>query len=107
MPVADEIDVKALTRRWVHSHEEDTAEGQVFRPDDRPFPPSRGRRRLDLSGSGDVVETMSGPDDRQRDLGGNWRVEGNRLVLNVEGRSAEQLEVVSVEPDKLVVRPGN
>lgn len=32
-----------LQRRWLHSHEEDTADVRVYRPAEYPFPPARGR----------------------------------------------------------------
>jgi len=33
------VDRAALERRWIHSHEEDTPDEMVLRPDDYPFPP--------------------------------------------------------------------
>jgi hypothetical protein len=94
-----------LCRCWVHSHEEDSAGAQVFRPADHAFPPSRGRRRLDLRPDGSLLETHAGADDRAVSAQGRWRLAGRRLRLSAgSGADARELEVVALEPDRLVVR---
>ena len=94
-----------LHRRWVHSHEEDGPDTLVFRPADYAFPPSRGRAGLDLRDDGTYAESLPGADDRPAEAEGTWRLAGRTLEL--EGRSGGRvLEVVSAEPDRLVVRRG-
>ena len=92
---------------WVHSHEEDTGGVQVYRPDDHAFAPSRGRRRLELRRDGSLLETRAGADDRAQATHGRWELAGHtlRLFSDEGARShARELEVVSLEPDRLVLR---
>jgi hypothetical protein len=99
-----------LCRHWIHAHEEDRGDVQVFRPEEHPLPPSRGRRHLDLRRDGSLVETRPGPDDRALAAPGRWTLEGGRLRLfrDAAARAPDrELEVVSLEADRLVVRrPG-
>jgi hypothetical protein len=97
------VDPAALHGRWVHSHEEDTAEGQVFRPDSYPFPPSRGRRALDLRSDGSYGASAPGPTDRPEETGGTWKLAGDRLELRAADDSTEAYQVVSATPDRLVL----
>jgi hypothetical protein len=96
-----------LCRRWIHSHEEDHGDLQVFRPGDHAFPPSRGRRCLDLRRDGSLLESGPGADDRAVGSRGRWTLEGARLRLFPEaaaGADGRELEVVTLESDRLVVR---
>ena len=103
--MTDDLDRAALGRAWVHAHEEDDAGRMVFRPADRPMPPSRGRRSLDLSSAaGEAGLGFPGPDDRRTSRSGSWSVEGGRLVLH-HGGGTETFEIDSIEPDRLVLRP--
>jgi len=97
----------ALCRRWIHAHEEDDGDAQVFRPADHPFPPSRGRRCLDLRSDGSLLETRPGEDDRPAAARGRWTLAGDRLRLfrDATARSPDrELEVVSLTADRLVVK---
>ena len=96
-----------ICRRWVHSHEEDHGETQVFRPSDHPFPPSRGRRCLDLRRDGSLLETRAGADDRAVKSRGRWMLDGDRLRLFPDAAAkagGQELEVVTLESDRLVVK---
>ena len=96
-----------ICRRWVHSHEEDDGDAQVFRPSDHPLPPSRGRRCLDLRRDGSLLETRPGADDRAQGSRGRWTLVGDRLRLfpDAAAKTADrELEVVTLERDRLVVR---
>ncbi len=98
------IDPTVLQQQWVHSHEEDTDDEQVFRPASYPFPPSRGRRALDLRPDGSYGERAPGPTDRPEEAGGTWQLVGDELELRGSDGATETLEVVSAAPDRLVVR---
>ena len=98
------IDTAALHRKWIHSHEEDTGDEQVFRPASYGFPPSRGRSGLDLHPDGSYGETAPGPTDRPEESDGTWELKGDVLELRGPDGSTRTLEVVSAEPDRLVVR---
>jgi hypothetical protein len=97
-----------LCRCWVHSHEEDAGDAQVFRPSGHPLPPSRGRRSLDLRRDGTLLETRPGADDRAQGSRGRWALEGDRLLLFPDAeaqRPDRELEVVALASDRLVLKP--
>ena len=101
------IDRSALERAWMHSHEEDTADGQVFRPADFAFPPSRGRRGFDLRPDGSYAETVPGPTDRPEEASGTWELDDDTLVLSpANAPGSERLRVTAVDADRLVVSRG-
>ncbi len=87
-------------RHWVHSHEEDRGDLQVYRPAEYPFPPARGRRGFELKPDGEVVVYGPGPTDKPEAVTQSWSALG-RDRARVGDR---QLEIVSVEPDRLTVR---
>ena len=102
----------ALTRaelhgRWVHSHEEDADDERVYRPADYPFPPSRGRDSFELRPDGTATEWTPGATDRSVAKEGRWTLErGGRVALRGphEAKAHRVLEVVSLAPDRLVVK---
>ena len=99
------IDAKALLQRWVHSHEEDTADRMVFRPSTFQFPPSRGRRSFALNQDGSLSQQSLGPDDRPVGRQGTWRLKnGDELELNSPGGGTTVMRLVEVTPDRMVVR---
>ena len=96
---------EALHGLWVHSHEEDEGDDLVLRPASHPLPPARGRLALDLRTDGTYTESRPGPVDLPVESGGDWSLEDGRLVLGAAGDRAERAwEVVSADPDRLVVR---
>ena len=101
-----DLSAHALGQRWVHSHEEDTEHEMIFRPAEREFPPSRGRMRFELLPDGTFLESAPGPTDAPEKRGGTWELAGKKLVLDSdqapEGR--RELEIVSAEEDRLVVK---
>lgn len=77
----------------------------VFRRQDYPFPRSRGRISFELKADGTYVECSPGPVDLPEESRGVWALDGARLVLGAAGdRSGHAWEIVSVEPDLLVVK---
>jgi hypothetical protein len=90
----------AVFRHWVHSHEEDRGDLQVYRPADFPFPPARGRRGFELKRDGQVVIYGPGPTDKPEANTERWSAAGPDRA-RVGDR---QLEIVSLEPDRLTVR---
>jgi hypothetical protein len=94
-----------LAKHWVHSHEEDSPGMSVFRPDTYDFPPSRGRKVLDLSPDGSFQGEVPGPDDRPVMDSGTWSVLGDKLHLRAgDSRTPQDLKIESLDADKLVVR---
>jgi hypothetical protein len=88
----------------VHSHEEDRGEDMVFRPAGFPFPPSRGRRRIELRGDGTLAAARPGPVDRPESQPGRWEIDGATLRLLGSAGQAEVFEIASASPDRLVLR---
>jgi hypothetical protein len=94
------IDRRRLEGRWVHSHEEDTAEEMVFRPASYDFPRSRGRQSFELRPDGSYAGSAPGPADKPEPSEGSWSLEGgNRLAL-----PDRTLEITEAEGDVLKVR---
>ncbi len=103
------IPPELLRGRWLHAHEEDTEDEMVFRPAAARFPPSRGRRGLDLGPDGSYAEIRPGPDDRPQTLPGRWAVEGDDwlVVETGDGASRRAMRIVAADGDAIVVRkPG-
>jgi hypothetical protein len=98
-----DFDTAALQQRWTHSHEEDTPGRTVFRPGGWRFPPSRGRRSLELGPDGALVASGPGPTDRTVASEGSWRLRDDGVLeLHEQGRSTE-MRVVELSADRLVV----
>jgi hypothetical protein len=92
--------------RWMHSHEEDDGDVRVYRPAGYDLPPARGRRGLEFKPGGELLVIGPGPADRPQATRGHWEAAGERrarVTLPTADEPAE-LEIVSVEPDRLAVR---
>ena len=93
---------------WVHVFEEDTGDGEVYRPEDGDIPLSRRpRRRLSFSPDGSARVAMPGPDDRPREQHATWEQEGDDVVLRFTGDSegaAPVLRASLQSPTRLIVR---
>jgi len=77
-----------LFRRWVHVHEEDEGDVRVYRPAGTELPPARGRRGIEFRPGGEVLVYGPGPVDKPVASPGSW----------------DDVEIVSVEPDRLALR---
>jgi hypothetical protein len=97
------VERDALLGRWVHAHEEDAGNEQVFRRASHPFPPSRGRSGFELLPDGGLVERGPGPTDAPVEARGTWELRGGDLVLRGEA-GLRSLRILAAEPDRLVVR---
>ncbi len=100
------MDARDLTRKWIHSHEEDTTETVVYRPAGYAFPPSRGRRAFEIEPGGGAVDYAIGRDDRPDPARGTWSLEADgTLNLAWPGAQGRQsaLRIRALAPDKLVV----
>jgi hypothetical protein len=105
--MTDKIDPAVLSQKWVHSHEEDTADEMVFRPASHPFPPSRGRKAFQLDPDGRLLNFAIGPDDRTFENEGRWQLDSsNKLTLEPAnaGATTSVMRLLHVDRDKLVVK---
>ena len=96
-----------ILRHWVHSHEEDTADVQVYRPVSYNFPPSRGRRGFEFRAGGELIYYRIAPADGTLEAIGRWTLEGpNRVKIDVEDDRIAPLtlEIVSCDDEALKVK---
>jgi hypothetical protein len=77
-----------LFRRWVHAREEDEGDLRVYRPAGSDLPPARGRRGIEFRPDGEMLVYAPGPGDKPTASPGRM----------------EDVEIVSVEPDRLTLR---
>ena len=101
------FDRNSLHQQWVHSHEEDTETGMVFRPASFAFPPSRGRTAFTLKPDGGLVEIGIGPTDRHQESQGTWKFEDDGTLLFYEKartKPKRTMKIVSLDKDRLVVK---
>jgi hypothetical protein len=97
--------VQDLYGQWTRSHEEDTPDGQVFRPASHRFPPARGRASFDLRADGTYLETSPGPVDVPVASAGAWSLEGDRLILAGERDDpGHAWQIAELSADRLVVK---
>ncbi|AMW13606.1 hypothetical protein A4E84_31335 [Streptomyces qaidamensis] len=95
-----------LFRSWLHSYEEDHEDVRVYRPDDFPFPPARGRRGMEFAPDGTFVDHPLGRGDAPGAVPGRWRlVPDHRIEITFGGaRPDRELEIVRCGTDVLQVR---
>ncbi|MDH3444075.1 MAG: hypothetical protein OEN50_09155 [Deltaproteobacteria bacterium] len=95
-------------QRWIHSYEEDGAEGQVYRPDTWDFPLSRRpREALELESDGRARLFLPGEEDRPRQEQASWKDENGIIVVRATsagGRRPTALRIVESCADRLLVR---
>ena len=95
-----------LIGHWVHSHEEDSAAGMVFRPASFSFPRSRGRDSFELQADA-LIERGPGPGDAPTERQGTWSVSENgelSFFRSAGKKPARVLKIISAQPERLVVR---
>jgi hypothetical protein len=89
-----------LFRHWVHSHEEDSGGLRVYRPAGYRFPPARGRRGFELLPDGSYIAHGPGPADKPTSRPGRGEAAGDGRIRIGD----QELEIVSLEPDRLTAR---
>jgi len=100
--------VDEILGRWMHSHEEDDGDVRVYRPAGYELPPARGRRGLEFRPDGELVVYGPGPADKPQAASGHWEPAGEHRarVSLPQADEPRELEIVSVEPDRLALRWG-
>jgi len=92
-----------IDRVWMRSHEEERGDVRVYRPDDYPFPPARGREGLSFHRDGQLDYLVPGRGDRPMAEPGTWQADPadpDRLTAQVAGQTIG-LQVRSVSDDVL------
>ncbi|HEX5781617.1 MAG TPA: hypothetical protein VFX80_06830 [Solirubrobacteraceae bacterium] len=95
-----------LFQRWMHAREEDEGDVRVYRPSGYALPPARGRRGLEFKPDGELVVIGPGPTDRPQAVSGSWQSAGEHRarVSLPAAEEPQEVEIVSVEPDRLALR---
>ena len=93
--------------RWIHVFEEDTAEGEVYRPETDDIPLSRRpRRRLSFSPDGTARVLLPGPDDRLAETLARWEAEGEPVANRASrgaGKTQTVIRIRERSPARLIV----
>jgi hypothetical protein len=97
-------DVNMIARNWIEIREDSKDGTFVFRPDDYPVPPARGRRHLELTEIGESRTLGAGPTDRlETKSEGKWTIDGEILRLNIQEWEGEY-EIENLQDTILVLR---
>lgn len=94
-----------IQKRWLHSHEEDTATEMVFRDSSFAFPPSRGRVGFELKPDGTYIDLGIAPADGVVETPGTWNLQGDVLALMSDAHPGgrREMRVVACGEGRLVV----
>ena len=89
-----------IDRTWLRSHEEETGDVRVYRPEDHPLPPARGREGLTFHSDGRFDYRAPG---RAGTETGTWHEAGDDVQADIAGQVIH-FGVVEVDDDVLRLR---
>ena len=99
--------MKQLEGTWLASHEENSADTLVYRPNTYAFPPARGRTGFTLKPYGRFEQFDIAPTDGLKGREGTWTATGDtrlRIHLN-DGQSPDYtLEILGLNKQVLKLR---
>ena len=87
-------------RIWLRSPEEETGDVRVYRPEDHPFPPARGREGLTFHSDGRFDYRAPGRGGTET---GTWKDTGGEVRADIAGQVIK-LYVTEVGDDLLRLR---
>ena len=90
-------------RLWMRSREEEKGPVQIYRPENFPFPPARGREGLAFRSDGTFEYITPGRGDRPSKNAGRWCSDPGdqtRVTAEISGQTIE-LRIVEVTSDML------
>lgn len=94
-----------IFKHWIHSHEEDTKDIMVFRPEYYNFPRSRGRTGFEIKENGEFIQYKSGPTDRPVKTTGHWKAEGkNKIIVYFEKKETEPYTITIISSSNDVLK---
>jgi hypothetical protein len=97
----------SLIGQWIHSHEEDKEGEQIYRRKGYNFPRARGRAGFELCDDHVWVDHPIAAADGNDRLEGHWDITSSgelELRQSHKDSPGRVLQVVSVEPDRIVVK---
>ena len=97
-----------MFKHWIHSHEEDSEEIKVYRPNEYNFPPARGREGFELKENGEFIRYGIGATDKSETVVGTWKaVDENKIQVSFDNQSYQSftIDIVSSDEDVLKIRP--
>lgn len=100
-------ELRNLEGTWLHAHEEDQEDVQVYRPNTYSFGPSRGRTGFSFEHNGLFTQYDIAPTDGLEGHKGKWTAESEkvlRISLDKKTEPDYKLEIVSLEKGLLKVR---
>jgi len=99
--------MKEVEGTWLQSHEENSGDTLVYRPNTYAFPPARGRTGFAIKSYGRFEQFDIAPTDGLAGHPGTWVVDkGTHLRIHLtEGQQPDYtLEVLSVDPKKRILK---
>jgi hypothetical protein len=91
-----------LYRHWVHAREEDRTGVRVFRPDDYPLPPARGRDGIEFRPDGTARAYGPGPVDAPVDRPPlTWAAEPDGTLVVRSADDESRYDIVTLTTDVL------
>ncbi len=92
-----------LVGTWIHSHEEDSPEAQVYRALGYAFPPARGRRGFEFREGGEAILIGIAPTDGSRQATARWTLNQREVRIEAEQgpKATMTFQVVSCDEEML------
>lgn len=99
--------LRYLEGTWLHAHEEDEENVQVYRPNTYAFGPSRGRTGFSFEHNGLYTQYDIAPTDGLEGHKGKWTAESEtllRISFDDKSEADYKLQIVHLDKDLLKVR---
>ncbi|MCU0674502.1 MAG: hypothetical protein MUE69_17145 [Myxococcota bacterium] len=95
-PSGDESPEAALLGAWQHDHDQSADGVDVFVRGDLELPPARFRQRWTFEAGGVLRASTLAANDAHGEGEGRWRLEGDRLVVEMPGEAPQVWVIVGV-----------
>lgn len=92
----DESLENALLGAWQHDHEQSADGVDVFVRGDLELPPARFRQRWTFEAGGVLRASTLAANDAHGEGEGRWRLDGDRLVIEMPGEAPQTWGIVEV-----------
>jgi hypothetical protein len=99
-----------LFQTWIHLHEEDAGNTEVYRNKEYNFPASRGRQGFEFKKDGTFIQSDIGPVDVNVNTAGQWKKISDtevQIQLNDEQKTQYQMQIVDLTKEVLKIKKVN